>query len=563
MGHAKITILTAALIALALLAAGCATQVTVATSTEAQNRGACGGDGCHDEVVTAQVAGSHSGLACVQCHEGTGDDHAADPATAVASTDWTIDACANCHDGEAATYLYDDNRQVGPFGGSQRHPEQHKTDAFPEYNTIVAGHGFTRDYAEEGAHRYMLEDHYRTLRGKFESCVQCKSTKVAYVWGTDKPLRVAADTEITLTHTVTDTEPAKKVTIPKGTTVKYATDDDHSVNAQATFPDGTVWTSKPLGDADEATRHYNMVWASTMAAIDETRPYGAGCNHCHDPHSGGQRLVRKAMLDAIEERGVNPYAQTKQTDWTKAGSRDRQTLMCAQCHVEYVCGKSGVDGVDRDYFSWAKAKDLHDLYDGTFGYAQDWTHSIIGQPLIKSQHPETELYWQSPHYNAGASCASCHMPQVTDSKGRKFRSHWMTSPYKYSDKDTWTAFAEETGLRQTNSNPCTRCHSDRTARGIGQQETFYERQAEIEKLLAESVALLGRVKEAKDAGGKVDEARYAKAVAAHRQAHVLWENIAVSENSMGFHNFDEAMVAMDDAEKHVRTAIGEAKELAK
>ena len=48
---------------------------------------------------------------------------------------------------------------------------------------------------------------------------------------------------------------------------------------------------------------------------------------------------------------------------------------------------------------------------------------------------------------------------------------------------------------------------------------------------------------------------YEQALTAHRQAHVLWENLAVSENSMGFHNFEEATASMKDAEAKLRQAI--------
>jgi nitrite reductase (cytochrome c-552) len=310
-----------------------------------------------------------------------------------------------------------------------------------------------------------------------------------------------------------------------------------------------------------------MVWASTIAAIKETFPYGAGCNHCHDPHTGGERLVRKAMLAAIEgdggpsgSGGVNPYREGSAKQWTNASKKDRHVLMCAQCHVEYVCGKSGVDGIDRDFFSWSKATDLHDVYSARFDYSQDWRHALMGEPLIKSQHPETELYWESPHYDVGATCSDCHMPQVRDARGRTFRSHWFTSPYKYRDEKTWTAFAENTGVRaDPTGNPCVRCHSDRTEDGIAQQRAFFQRQAEIEKLLAASVAEFEKLKVAKTAKKSVDESAYARALEAHRRAHVIWENLAVSENSMGFHNFGEAMSALDEAEKQVRDAIESSK----
>ena len=92
-----------------------------------------------------------------------------------------------------------------------------------------------------------------------------------------------------------------------------------------------------------------------------------------------------------------------------------------------------------------------------------------------------------------------------------------------------------------------------------QQRTFFARQAEVEKLLAKSVVEFGKLKDAKAQGKKVDDAAYAAALEAHRRAHVIWENLAVSENSMGFHNYEEAMTSMAEARKQVRIALAREK----
>jgi nitrite reductase (cytochrome c-552) len=113
-------------------------------------------------------------------------------------------------------------------------------------------------------------------------------------------------------------------------------------------------------------------------------------------------------------------------------------------------------------------------------------------------------------------------------------------------------FAEKTGVNAASvNNPCERCHADRTQRGIAQQKQFFDQQAKVEKLLARSVNGLGAVPQ-----DKRETPEYGMALEAHRRAHVLWENLAVSENSMGFHNFEEAMSSMKDAEKQAATAIG-------
>jgi len=553
---------------MALPLAGCTTATVVRDPASVNNAEECGGaPSCHDVEVNGQASGPHAAASCTVCHQGTGDGHAKDPTNVLATTDWRIDSCKDCHAEEVATYLYDDNAQAGPFGGSIRKPAQPKRDTFPKYDTIVAGSPFAKEYNEEGAHAFMLEDHFATTRGKFDTCVQCKSTKVAKAFGTGKPIYVATDTTVTLTHTATGTVPAKRVFIPKGTKLTYATDvKTRHVDSKAVFPDGTTYTSTPKSSED-ATKSYNMMWAATIAAIQETMPYGASCSHCHDPHTTKLAYVRQAMIDSIEGTGgingtggVNPYETDSAKKIGDASLKDQRILTCTQCHVEYTCGKSAVDGIERDAYGWAKAKDLHELYTKQFGYTQDWKQKIIEQPLIKSQHPETELFWESTHYSAGASCGDCHMPEVKSATGRVFRSHWFTSPYKYEDAKYFAPFAQKTGLDPAYAEkPCATCHADREALGIAQQKAFFARQAVVQGLLAQSVAELGRDAALRNSSGKLDEAAYTEAVTSHRKAHVLWENLAVSENSMGFHNFEEVMTSMDTAEKEVRNAIAKAK----
>lgn len=553
-------VLTAAILLGGLVLGGCA-AVRGGEWFLAEWDTACGE--CHQDKIDAQGTGPHAKLGCVTCHaDAIGSGHAEEPETIDVAIDWRIEGCSSCHAPQAATYLYDDNLQPGPFGGSQRDPAQPKADTFPLYAEIVAGHPFAKDYNEEGAHAFMLLDHYETTRGKFETCVQCKSTKVAYAFKTGTPITVATDVEVTLTHTQTATQTAQVVRVPAGTKVSWSsTPNEHQTIARAEFPDGTVYTSYDATDTANSIKDFNMMWAATIAATDETMPYGAGCNHCHDPHSTRERVVRSAMERAISESGVNPYIEGSPRSFDDASSLDKTNTMCAQCHVEYVCGKSGVDGIDRDFFSWSKAGDLHDLYGTTFDYNQDWVQATIGEPLIKSQHPETELNWTSAHYRAGVSCADCHMPLVRTAYGEQFRSHWFTSPYKYQDPTIFNTFASTTGVQGSYlPTPCAVCHADRTQLGKEQQLAVFERQAVVQEKLAQSSELLGEVKVLIDAGERTDAESRNNALGAHRQAHALWENLIVSENSMGFHNYTEVMQAMATAERLLDESISMSQE---
>jgi formate-dependent nitrite reductase cytochrome c552 subunit len=553
------SLLVVVILVLVAVLAGCGGQDADDSAAVSKARELCGSDDCHDDAVGMFAQGPHQAGGCLGCHEGADGAHSDDPAANDAAIVWAIDGCAGCHEAEAATYLYDDNTQAGPFGGSQIFPTQPKATAFPHYAQIMAGNAFTKNYNEEGAHAFLLEEHVKTTRGKYEACVQCKSTKVAYAWLKGTELTVHESTEITLTHTQTPTAPARVVTIPAGTKLTYKTDPDTAaVDARAVLPDGTEYTSMPEASQD-ATANFNMLWAATIAVTEDTSPYGAGCNHCHDPHSGDLRIIRAAMLTQIERKGVNPYTEELITDPEQASRSERRSLSCAQCHVEYTCGK-GVDGVDRDIFGWSKAADLVPLYTELFDMQQDWTHRDIGVPMHKSQHPETELYWNSVHYDVGASCSDCHMPQVRTANGRVFRSHWFTSPYKYHNTELYAKFASATGLDvRFNDKPCDRCHKDRESAAVQQQQTVFTAQQGVEKDLAAAAAALAAVTTKKKAGGAIDTKAFDSGIAAYRQAQTLWENLIVSENSMGFHNYNEVMGAMSDAKGLAAQATADAR----
>ncbi|MFA0749818.1 MAG: hypothetical protein SLRJCFUN_000221 [Candidatus Fervidibacter sp.] len=352
---------------------------------------------------------------------------------------------------------------------------------------MIAGHGFTKDYNEERGHRYILRDHMDTKRGKYVTCLNCKSTPVAYYWG-------------------------------------------------------RTWKGIKLDE--------NASWEEVIARIPkEMRDYGASCTHCHDPHATQLRLINKALLAAIAERGVNPYwAEKNAKSFDDADRQQKETLLCAQCHVEYVCGP-GVDKKTRFVFSWRKVRDLDAFYREQFGYQQDWVHAIIGEPLIKSQHPETETFWESKYERAGASCVTCHMPKVKVN-GRLLTSHWLTSPLKYLDR-----FVQGKPL---GAYPCGECHSVPPtvlrAQVLRVQRHVDEVQKRVQQALSDSIDAIASAKQAKQAGKPVNEQLLRQAVRWHQWAHLRWENLVVSENSMGFHNPEEVLKELSEALDYARQA---------
>lgn len=309
-------------------------------------------------------------------------------------------------------------------------------------------------------------------------------------------------------------------------------------------------------------------WPSIMS--------GELCNQCHDPHSGKLRIVRKALIAAIAERGINPYSPSgsKIFEFDKASRQDRIIAVCAQCHSEYVGGYSAITKLDQDYFPWAKPADLENLYSDLFGYQQDWKHGgpvapwqsddanargflpygerfPINAPLVKVQHPEAETFFNSPMYNAGATCTDCHSYRVTLPDGMRYTSHWFASPLKLMD-----GFTGETATGQSLSvpshNPCAKCHTTDTivqsrARIIEVQNQFFFVQERTQVAL---VNALKYINEQQTAG--VD---MSARIRTYQQAAMRWEYYAQAENSMGFHNDPEATREVTNARLMVESFI--------
>jgi len=446
-------------------------------------------------VVEKYTTGSHKGLSaqCLACHA-NGREHMADAANVRAKVDFSLELCAACHSSHYTSYVKDDGAKAGHFGGSV---PTDKYDEFPHYKYLMGGHGFTRDYKEDRAHKFILKDHIDTQRRQTTTCLQCKSTPVAYYW-------------------------------------------NERTRGETLFEKTVPW--------DEAVQSIRERWPETIE-------YGAGCTHCHDPHNGDFRLIRKGVIQAILERGTDPYssrlnvvprsAEHLHALLNERGPDGKRTaealrlagmLTCAQCHIEYVCGQ-GADrattGEIRDDIPWRKLADLEEYYSSRFNLQQDWKHSVTGLTGVKPQHPETEEYWGSVHHRLRMSCADCHMPKTQDAAGRTYTSHWLTSPLKH------------------NTQRCSECHEDVQSDIFRVQDAVYAKGREIEEQLN---TLLKRIETAA-ATGSVPSDQLDTAKALYMRALTWWEWTVVSENSMGAHYADQANWQLQQAQDWVVQAL--------
>lgn len=273
------------------------------------------------------------------------------------------------------------------------------------------------------------------------------------------------------------------------------------------------------------------LWAEMgMAEYDKTKfselgkkiDQPIGCANCHEENTMRLVVTNPALEEALKEQGK---------DWRTFTRQEMRTVVCANCHVEYYFKGEGKYLT----FPWDNGVGIEGIskYYTDLGF-KDWEHPMSGAPMIKMQHPEYELFTNnSTHYNAGVACADCHMPYLRDGAA-KFSSHDVKSPLFMAEQ------------------ACGACHTDVTY--------VTERVALIQKQVRETMdatedALIDAIHALEEAmkAANVDKDLLTEAQYLHREAQLRWDFIA-AENSMGFHNPEEALRILAEATNLARQA---------
>ncbi len=273
------------------------------------------------------------------------------------------------------------------------------------------------------------------------------------------------------------------------------------------------------------------LWAEMgMAEFDKTlfKDLGAqisnpiGCANCHEPNTMRLIVTNPALEEALQAQGK---------DWRTFTRQEMRTVVCANCHVEYYFAGEGKYLV----FPWkdgSKIENIAQFYaDLEF---KDWEHPQSGAPMIKMQHPEYEFFTaDSTHYKAGVACADCHMPYTRDG-AVKFSTHDVKSPLQNAD------------------TACGACHTDVTyvtGRVAIIQDQVRETMDASEDALVAAIQAI----EAATAVTDVNTELLGEARRLHREAQLRWDFIA-AENSMGFHNPEDALRILANATDLARQA---------
>ncbi|RDU57528.1 ammonia-forming cytochrome c nitrite reductase subunit c552 [Helicobacter sp. MIT 99-5507] len=431
------------------------------------------------------------------------------------------------------------------FGGNLAYS---KLIRYPQLTILWAGYPFSIDANEERGHFWIQEDQMKTARnnkdflnahgfkafgGQPTACMNCHSGWSPWLY-------------------------------------KNASKGDSMEEKWVSFNSTKYWTMIKNVPEVEGVKDHSGIHGGTRM--------GVTCADCHNPQDMTLRITRQGLINSLAMRGY----EKDPVQGIKADRNEMRTLVCAQCHVEYYFKPTGnkvtvmgesiasdsskkwfdgtqktydefdswrdgnkpteiqVDGIELvfPWSAWEKGKPFRiEMFDehydkvrnleGGKAFKADWTHKDTKAPMIKIQHPETELYSGSVHAANNVSCADCHMPYIR--KGaKKVTQHNITSP-----------------LFDINSS-CKTCHN--------QSEEYLKNQvADIQKSVAfdlrsaeyATVSLIWDIKKIRDElgkQGKNDEEInniLKEPLELHRKGQMRGDFVG-AENSTGFHNPREA-----------------------
>ncbi len=285
---------------------------------------------------------------------------------------------------------------VGPEGTI---PEE-KAKKDPWLTRIFAGYLFAVDYRDRRGHAFMLHDQEVTKRNVREenkqsgNCLHCHASIMPMY---------------------------------------------RSEGAKA-LPGGTPQQQVEAGLEAVSKMGY---WEAYDKLKGQVGAHPVSCVDCHDPKSMELRVTRPGFMKGIREFAASdkPAPHLPSIERWRKGDRakpydpnvdgmrqEMRSYVCAQCHVEYYCGK----GMTL-FFPWAnglKVEEIEEHYDSLQHDGKrfkDWVHAETGMGVLKAQHPEFEVWSQGIHAKSGVACADCHMPYKREG-ALKVSDHWVRSP---------------------------------------------------------------------------------------------------------------------------------------
>ena len=285
--------------------------------------------------------------------------------------------------------------------------------------------------------------------------------------------------------------------------------------------------------------YYRMPYEKAHAQIPEKhRELGVSCADCHDPKTMDLVIPRWFQNEALKALGKDPNQLTRQ---------EKRSLVCAQCHSTYIIPRDKDMKPTGLFFPWQKSKwgkiTVEDVEAVTNSDPAnlEWKHRITGIKLGHIRHPEFELYSNgSVHWKAGLACADCHMPYERVGAS-KISSHHVQSPLK------------------TDMKACTKCHTQ-SPDWLREQVIFIQdRTNHLATRAGYAAASAAKAIELANKTAGVDQKLLQEAKDSYAKAYyrIVW---VAAENSMGFHNPEEALRVLGDGLYYAQLAEMKARE---
>ncbi|MBT1071327.1 ammonia-forming cytochrome c nitrite reductase subunit c552 [Pelotalea chapellei] len=502
--------------ALVAVVAGAAAVLTIpalTTAAKAKPAAKTANDGrakcyeCHEEVKALKENSKHAALSCKVCHDKM-DAHMSDPEKNKPVTIIDQALCAKCHKEQFESFFKTD------YEVSARKEKGTPTGRSPMQDKLLAPYGFTYEHNETRGHAFMVIDQFvvdRFQGGRFQFKDGWQGiTKSGKTWDvlTDKA------------EGNKEWKPMSQTAMAGNPTCIQCKTSDHILK----------W--KFLGDKDPKAK-----WSRESNIVDVAKDTNnaVGCIHCHDPHGTQPRIVRDELINQID-KGASLFAgKDGKTDLKVISFRDGfrkigvmqktdSRMMCAQCHVEYACGKGyefgsgkgvGFDDKRTNHMPQTQVMQLLEHYRKINFY--DFKHEVTGAQLVKLQHPEAETYAGSVHDKAGVQCHQCHMPKMKGKGGKMFSSHGVVRPKNHIQESCLGCHTKDSVEKKRNEMESVINYT----RGKMRKAEYWLGQLIDNYAAAQRMGVSPTV---------LDQAR-----TKHEEAHVLWE-WWTAENSDGFHN---------------------------
>lgn len=328
----------------------------------------------------------------------------------------------------------------------------------------------------------------------------------------------------------------------------YAIDDLFKIDRinryseQAGLP-ATCLSCKTSTIPDLVEAKGDAFWSSEFhqyRPMHDGEKHSIGCTNCHDAETMDLVITSVPLDEALKRQGK---------DWREASYQEMRSLVCAQCHVEYHFETKDHGVAAKPHLPWDKGMNPEQMYeyygdgdparDGFQGQFADWTHAVSKTPMIKTQHPEFEMFHDSVHGSGGVACADCHMPQI-ELDGERISSHHWTSPLKSEEMI---------------ENACLGCHSDKEAEHMRERVVYYQEKVWRQLNIAQekSVRAHEAVRRAMETEG-VNEVVLAEAREMVRKGAWFWDYVS-AENSAGFHNPTKALDTLASSQQYSDRAV--------